>query len=290
VYADTISWRSATEPMPMVRDPRVIFDQLFGVGTTVEDRAARRREDTSILDAITATVARLKKDLGATDRTRLSAYLDDVREIERRIQNIEAHNRSGETRELPEAPVGVPDSFEEHVKLMLDLQVLAFASDITRVSAFKMGRDASGRVYPGSGVTAGFHNASHHGEKEDKIIEFEKINRYHMTLIPYFLDKLHNTPDGDGTLLQNTLLIYGSPMGDSNVHNHKRCPLFLAGHAGGRLKGNLHLRAADGTPMANVFLTLVHGLGLDDVPSFGDSTGEFDLTSVPETTVAAARG
>jgi hypothetical protein len=281
VYTDSISWASPTEPLPMIRDPRVVFDQLFGVGATPEERAARRLEDRSILDTITSAVARLTKDLGPGDRARLADYLDDVREIERRIQRVEAANSRGEPRELPGAPIGVPDAFDEHVKLMFDLQALAFASDTTRIFSFKLGRDASGRVYPGSGVTTGFHNASHHAEKEDRIIEFSRINRYHVNLIPYFLEKLKSIPDGDSNLLENTLVIYGSPMGNPNVHNHKRCPLFLAGHAGGTLKGNLHLKAEDGTPMANVFLTLLHGLGLDEMSSFGDSTGAFDLTTVP---------
>jgi hypothetical protein len=286
VYTDTISWASPTDPLPMVRDPRYAFDQLFGVGATPEERAARRQEDRSILDAIAAAVARLRKDLGPADRARLSDYLDDVREIERRIQRVEAQNSSGEPRELAGAPIGVPDSFAEHVKLMFDLQALAFASDTTRVFSFKMGRDASSRAYPESGVKTGFHPASHHGEREDRIADFAKINRYHVSLVPYFLEKLKNTPDGDGTLLDNTLILYGSPMGNSNVHNHKRCPLFLAGHAGGMLKGNLHFKAADGTPMANVMLTLLHGLGLDDMERFGDSTGEFDLTGAHMTTDA----
>ena len=285
VYTDTISWASPTDPLPMIRDPRYAFDQLFGVGATPAERAARRLEDRSILDTITAAVARLQKDLGPADRARLSDYLDDVREIERRIQKVEAQNRTGEPRELPGAPVGVPDSFSDHVKLMFDLQAVAFASDITRVFSFKMGRDASNRAYPESGVTAAFHNASHHGEREERVADFAKINTYHVSMIPYFLEKLKNTPDGDSNLLENTLIVYGSPMGNSNVHNHKRCPLFLAGRGSGLLKGNLHLKAADGTPMANVFLTLLHGLGLDDMHAFGDSTGEFDLTSVPAATV-----
>jgi uncharacterized protein DUF1552 len=282
VYTDTISWASPTEPLPMIRDPRYAFDQLFGVGATPAERAARRLEDKSVLDTITAAVARLRKDLGPGDRARLNDYLEDIREIERRIQKVEAQNRSGEPRELPGAPVGVPDSFSEHVKLMFDLQAVAFASDTTRVFSFKMGRDASNRSYPESGVNAAFHNASHHGEREDRVVDFAKINRYHVSMVPYFLEKLKNTRDEDGSLLENTLVIYGSPMGNSNVHNHKRCPLFLAGRMGGRLKGNVHLKAEDGTPMANVFLTLMHGLGLEDA-AFGDSTGEFDLTSVPQT-------
>ncbi len=191
----------------------------------------------------------------------MSNYLDDVREIERRIQKVEAFNKSGEARELPEAPVGVPDSFDEHVRIMFDIQALAFASDTTRVFSFKMGRDASSRVYPTSGVNTGFHPASHHADREDRIMDFAKINRYHVGLIPYFLKKLKETPDGESNLLDNTLVIYGSPMGDSNIHNHKKCPLFFAGHAGGRLKGGLHLKAADGTPMANAMLAALHALG-----------------------------
>jgi hypothetical protein len=286
VYTDTISWASPTQPLPMIRDPRFAFDQLFGVGATPEERRARRQEDKSILDAITAAAGRLRNTLGAADRARLNAYLDEVREVERRIQLVEARNTSGAERELPGAPAGVPDSFSEHTRLMFDLQALAFAGDTTRVFSFKLGRDASSRSYPESGTKSAFHPASHHGEREDRIVDFAKINTYHVGTIPYLLEKLKNTPDGDRNLLDNTLVIYGSPMGNSNVHNHKRCPLFLAGHLGGRLKGGVHLKAADGTPMANVFLTLLHGLGLEDMEKFGDSTGEFDLNAVPETTVA----
>ncbi|MGE0041704.1 MAG: DUF1552 domain-containing protein [Vicinamibacterales bacterium] len=288
VYMDSISWAAADQPLPMIRDPRAVFDQLFGVGATPEEREQRRREDKSILDTISSAIERLKADLGAADRARLSDYLDDVREIERRIQTVEARNSSGEHRELPEAPVGVPDDFGEHVKLMFDLQALAFSSDVTRVFAFKLSRDVSGRVYPPSGVFTGFHNASHHNENEDRIKQFEKINRYHVSLVPYFLEKLKNTPDGDGNLLDNTLVVYGSPMGNPNLHNHKRCPLFFAGKAGGQLKGGLHLKAAAGTPMANAFLSTLHKLGLDDLASFGDSSGELDLNSVPDATAAAA--
>ena len=283
VYTDTISWASAEEPLPMIRDPRVAFDQLFGVGATAEERAIRRKEDKSILDWVTTEIARLQKSLGPVDRARLSDYLDDVREIERRIRKVETLNSSGEQRALPGAPIGVPDSFGEHVKLMFDLQAVAFASDITRVFSFKMGRDASGRVYPESGVSTGFHPASHHQGREDRVTEFAKINAYHVSLIPYFLDKLKQTPEGDGTLLDQTLVMYGSPMGDSNVHNHKRCPLFLAGHAGGQLKGQLHIKAADGTPMANAMLSVGHLLGLD-LPSFGDSTAPMDLNHAAATT------
>src|SRR5207253_3811019 len=174
------------------------------------------------------------------------------------------------------------DSFEEHVHLMMDLIALAFASDVTRVFSFKLGRDASSRAYPESGVKTGFHPASHHQEREDRILEYSKINRYHVSMVPYLLEKLKNTPDADGgTLLDNSIVMYGSPMGDSNIHNHKRCPLFIAGHANGKLKGNIHIRTADGTPMANPMLTVLNDLGID-VPTFGNSTAALDLNAAPE--------
>jgi len=285
-YTDAISWASPSEPLPMLRDPRAIFDALFGVGATPDERARRRREDSSVLDTIVASIDRLKRQVGASDRARLSDYLDDVREIERRIQNVEAANRSGEPRELPTAPIGVPDSYDEHVKLMFDLQAVALASEITRVFAFKLSRDVSGRVFPQTGVTTGFHNASHHNERPERVLDFAKINTYHISLVPYFLERLKRTPDGDGTLLDNTLIVYGSPMGNPNVHNHKRCPLFLAGKAGGQLKGGLHVKAPDGTPMANVFLTMAHMLGMNELAAFGDSTGDFDVNAAVNATVA----
>jgi len=278
VYMDSISWASPKKPLPMVRDPRMVFDMLFGVGATREERAERMGTDRSILDWITHEVAGLKSSLPRSDRSRLDEYLENIREIERRIQRIEQRNLSGEARDVPTAPVGVPESYEEHVKLMFDLQATAFAGDITRVSAFKMSRDVSGRAFPESGNNAGFHGASHHGENEQRIIQFGQINKYHVSLLAYFLEKLMNTKDVDGaSLLDNSLVLYGSPMGDGNLHNHKRVGLLLAGHAGGALKGRLHVRAADGTPSANVYLTLFHKLGLDDVTVFGDSTGELSL-------------
>lgn len=277
VYTDSISWTSPTEPLPVIRSPRVAFEQLFGVGGTAEERAARRRTDASILDWITSRVAELKRELGPTDRQRMERYLDNIREIERRIQRVETRNTGGDTRELPEAPAGVPDSFDEHVKLMFDVQALAFEADVTRVFSFKMGRDASGRVFPLSESDRPFHSASHHGGKEDAIVEFSKINRYHVGLLPYFMEKLKNIVEGDGTLLDKSLIVYGSGMGDPNLHNHKRCPLVVLGHANGRLSGGRHVKAPDGTPMANPMLTMLHLLGHDDLPSFGDSTGELTL-------------
>jgi hypothetical protein len=278
VYTDMISWASPTEPLPMIRDPRMAFDQLFGAGGSTKERASRRRSTASVLDYITGQVADLNRRLDAADRVRMERYLDDVREIERRIQQVEARNSGGEARELPGSPAGVPDSFDEHVKLMFDLQALAFQADVTRVFSFKMGRDASSRVYPESGVAKGFHPASHHSNRPSNIVEFSQINRYHVSLLPYFLAKLQTLQEGDASLLDKSLIIYGSPMGDPNVHNHKRCPFIVLGGAGGRLPGNVHLRAQAGTPMANVMLTLMHTLSLTDIDQFGDSTGEFSLT------------
>jgi len=279
VYTDTISWASPDQPLPMVRDPRMVFELMFGAGGTPEQRASRRATDRSILDLLSEQMASLTRSIGASDRRRLELYANSIREIEQRISRIEKRNLSGEMRELPGAPAGVPDSFDEHVKLMFDLQVLAFQSDTTRVFSFKFGRDASGRVYPLSGVDAGFHNASHHGTAEDRIRQFSEINKYHVSLLPYFMEKLQASMDGDTNLLEKTLIMYGSPMANGNLHNHRNCPLLLLGHGGGIVDGGVHMKAADGTPMANVMLTLLHKLGVNDVETFGDSTGECSLTA-----------
>ena len=277
-YTDTISWASPSEPLPMIRNPRVAFDILFGAGNSNDDRAARRKANQSILDWITGDIASLKRQLGNTDRQRLDKYVTDIRELERRIQAVEAKNSSGDPRELPEAPIGVPDSYAEHMRLMFDFQVLAFQSDMTRVFSFKTGRDASSRQYPESGTDKAFHPASHHGGKEAAILDFNKINKYHVSMLPYFLDKLKNTQDGDSNLLDQTVIMYGSPMGDPNLHNHRRCPLMFLGKGNGMLQGGLHLKAPDGTPMANAMLALMHKYGLDN-KTFGDSTGEFAITA-----------
>ncbi|HEY7789737.1 MAG TPA: DUF1552 domain-containing protein [Vicinamibacterales bacterium] len=292
IYTDTISWASPTEPLPAIRDPRAVFNQLFGLGNSPQDRAMRRKVKSSILDWLTTQVADMKRDLGNEDRHRFDSYLTDVREIERRIQNVEAHNRSGESRDMPEAPIGVPESFHEHVEIMFDLIAAAFQADFTRAFSFKLGRDASTRVYPGAGgeaATAAFHPTSHHQEKEDRLRVFQALNTYHVSLVPYLLAKLKSIPDGDGTLLDNSLIIYGSPMGDSNVHNHRRLPLFLTGHAGGQLKGNMHIKAAEGTPMANVWLSVLQKLGVQK-EKFGDSTEAMDLNPTVETTAADRQG
>ncbi len=272
VYADTVSWAAADKPLPMERDPRTVFEKMFGDGGTVEERRARQQVDRSILDGIVQEIGRLRRGLGAGDRVRLNNYLEDVREVEQRIRKIEQFNASGEERAIPAAPLGVPDSFSEHVQLMFDLQALAFMANITRVSSFKMGRDASNRVFTESGINQPFHSLSHHGQNPETIAEFARLNAYHVSHVAPFLEKLKNTPDGDGSLLDHTLVIYGSPMGDSNIHEHKRCPLFLAGHMNGLLGGNQHLSYEPGTPMANVWLTLAHKLGVE-VEQIGDSTG-----------------
>jgi hypothetical protein len=277
VYTDSISWASPNEPLPMIRDPRLAFDLLFGAGGSAEERAERRRTRRSILDWVSGEVAGLRRQLGAADRARLDRYMDNVREIERRIQMVEARNTSGEARELPGAPAGVPDSFSEHMRLMFDIQVLALETNMTRVISFKTGRDADNRVFPESGSSQPFHPASHHGGREERILEFNRICKYRVSQMAYFLDKLKTTMDGEASLLDKSMVIWGSPMGDANVHNHRRCPLVVFGHANGRIEGGLHLKAADGTPMANAMLTLMHTLGMN-VESFGDSTGEFPLT------------
>ena len=288
-YTDSISWMSATQPLPGIRDPRVAFDQLFGAGGSKEERAVRRRTNQSILDWIAGEVAQLRREVGLDDRRRMDRYLTDVRELEQRIQALEALNTSGEARELPDAPPGVPDSYSEHMQLMFDLQVLAFETDMTRVVSFKTGRDASNRVFPESGTDRTFHSGSHHGGNPEAILEFNKINSYRLSMLDYFLKKLHGSIEGDKNLLEKTVVLWGSPMADANLHNHRRCPLILFGKGNGALTGNLHVKAPDGTPMANAMLALLHELGHDDMESFGDSTYELPLryTRAPSVTSSA---
>jgi hypothetical protein len=276
-YMDTISWANPTTPLPMTRDPRLVFEDLFGTGGSSEDRARRTSVNKSILDGITRDIGRLTRGLDAKDTGRLNDYLENIREIERRIQKIEAYNTAhGPERELPAAPIGVPDSWEEHVKLMFDLQVLAFAADVTRISTFKMSRDTSNRVFPESGCLTPWHSASHHGERPETIEDQGKINRYHLQMLAYFAEKLKNTPDGDGNLLDHSLVLYGSPMGDGNVHGHRRVPLVLMGKANGALQGNLHTLHHDDTPQANALLTVMQKLGVETA-AVGNSTGTLDI-------------
>jgi len=214
----------------------------------------------------------------------MEQYLDNVREIERRIERVVEHNSSGEERAIPEAPAGVPDSYREHMELMFDLQVLALQTDMTRVISFKTGRDAENRVFPESGSDRPFHPASHHGGREEAILEFNKICQYRVGMLPYLLEKMKGTMDGDMSLLDRSVVMFGSPMADPNLHSHRRAPLLFLGKGGGILEGNLHLKAADGTPMANAMLTLLQGLGHTDMDSFGDSTGSLMLRSAGRTT------
>ena len=285
-YTDSISWASPNEPLPMIRDPRVAFDMLYGSGGSQQDRSERRKTRRSILDFISGEVADVRKDLGVSDKARLDRYLTHVREIERRIEAIEARNTSGEQRALPDAPAGVPDSFAEHMKLMFDLQVLALETDMTRIISFKTGRDAQNRVFPESGINLPFHPTSHHGDREERIMDFNRINKFRLGQVTYLLDRLKAIQEGDGNMLDKTLVVWGSPMADPNVHNHRRCPLILFGGANGALKGNLHIKAAADTPMANAFLTMGKILGMEDLKQFGDSTGELSLTQVSPATVA----
>jgi len=270
-YTDCISWKSPTEPLPMIRNPRTAFDLLFGAGGTNEERMIRRKTHSSILDWVINEIQEINKYLGPIDRRRIGNYLSSVREIERRIQKVEEENSAGKKRELPGAPPGVPDSFSKHMELMFDLQVLALQTDITRVISFKTGRDASNRIFLESGSNKAFHPSSHHGNKEKGVMEWNKISKYRVGQMAYFLKKLQETNDGESSLLDQSMIIWGSPMGDGNLHNHRRCPLVVFGGANGQLKGGIHIKADDGTPMANVMLNLLHKMG-HDIDSFGDST------------------
>jgi hypothetical protein len=280
LYTDTISWASPTRPLPMIRDPRVAFDELFGVfgtGASPEERSARRAEDRSILDGLLDAMKRLQGKVGAGDRARVADYLETIREVERRLQAVESFNASGEPRLLPQAPRGVPDSFTEHVRMMFDLQVLALQADVTRVIAFKLGRDNSNRVYPESGFGGAFHPTSHHSGKLEKILDFAKLNAFHVGQLAYLLDRMESVRDGGSTLLHRSVVLYGSAMGDSNLHNHKRVPFLVAGHAGGAIPGGRHLVTRGGAPLANAMLGVLHALGLNDIAQFGDSDRALDL-------------
>lgn len=267
-YTNTISWSSPTSPLPMERNPQVVFDRLFGDGGTPEERAARKREDRSILDSVLADMNRLKRGLGPSDLARFDAYVDDIREIERRIALAE-HTAAidadrPETAELP---------FDEHVKLMFDLQVLAFRADITRVATMMFARDLSAKVYTESGVPDAYHALSHHQSDPVRMERYAKLNAYHVSLLGYFLDKLESTQVGDSNLLDDSLVMFGSPMGDSNLHDHNDLPVLIAGTAAGRYETNRHIENPKGTPLANLFLTLAEKEGIH-LDSFGDSSAK----------------
>jgi hypothetical protein len=273
-YMNSIAWKTASTPLPMEINPRVVFERLFGDGSSETERLENKRENRSILDSVTRETGRLEKGLGAQDRARIADYLDNVREIERRIQKAE--QQATANLAVPETPIGVPESFDEHAKLMYDLQALAYQADITRISTFMLARDLSQRTFPQIGVPEPHHSVSHHGNNPATIAKLTKINNYHMTLLAYFIDKLAKTPDGDGTLLDHSLILYGSSMSNSNEHNHFPLPLVLVGGASGRLQGGRHLKFPERTSMANLLLAILDKSGIH-MDKLGDSTGVLEI-------------
>lgn len=271
-YSNSISWATPTQPLPMELDPQVAFERLFGAGGSVEERSSRKEQDRSILDSITQSLARFKRDLGAGDRARLDEYETHIRELERRLEIAKKSSGQADTTGFI-APAGVPESFDEHVKLHFDLQALAFQADITRVSTVLYARDLTARSYPESGSPGGFHGLSHHAENPDTIAKYAKVNQYHVKCLAYFIDKLRNTKDGDGTLLDHTLVLYGSNMGDSNQHLHYDVPYVLVGGASGQLKGNRHLNYPTKSVTSGNLLQSVLGMYGVNVDRIGDSTG-----------------
>ncbi len=273
-YVNTISWRTRTTPLPMDNNPRAVFERLFGdTGTTdLTARNLRLQQNRSILDSVTEKVADLQRGLGPSDQRRLSEYLDAVRDIERRIQKAE--EQSATEWPVVDQPAGVPSSYEEHAKLMFDLQALAFQCDLTRIITFMMGRELSGRSYPEIGVSESHHPASHHENDPAKILTLSKINTFHTTLFAHYIEKLRSTPDGDGSLLDNTTILYGSGMGNSTAHSPENLPILLVGGAN-QFKGGRHLTYPKGTPMTNLLLTLMEKFGVRQ-ESLGDSNGKLD--------------
>ena len=273
-YMNSIAWRTPSSPLPMEINPRIVFERLFGDGSNMAERLQRKKEDRSILDSVTREAAQLDKGLGKRDRNIVAEYLDNVREIERRI--LRAEKQSGENMVVPDTPIGVPDSFDEHAKLMFDLQALAYQSETTRVSTFMLARDLSQRTFPQIGVPEPHHTVSHHGNNPVQIGKLQKINNYHISLLAYFLEKLRSTPDGDGTLLDHSLILYGSSMANPNEHNHSPLPMLLAGGANGRHEGNRHVKVPERTPLANLLLSVMDKAGIE-MNTLGDSTGKVEV-------------
>ena len=278
VYQNNLSWSSPTTPMPAEAHPRLVFESLFGDGGTPEERRAALRLRASLLDSVGEELASLKRELGAADRSKVDDYLESVREIERRIQKAEAEATE---RPLPDLdrPSGVPNSYADHARLMFELQILAFQGDITRVTTFQLARETSNRTYPEIGVADPHHPLSHHGNNPEKIAKMAKINAFHVSLFAEFLEKMRGTSDGDGTLLDHSLFLYGSGMGNPNVHDHQNLPIIVAGGAAGGVKGGRHLRFNKPTALANLHLTMLDKAGVD-VASFGDSDGKIDELSL----------
>ena len=277
-YANTLCWSSATTPLPMENNPRVVFERLFGGNESTDPEAwrARREEDSSILDAVGDKIAKLQGDLGHRDQLKLDEYLESIRNAERRIQMAEAQSE----RELPviEQPAGVPATFQEHAKIMFDLQLLAFQADLTRVITFMVGHETSQRAYPEIGVPDAHHPLSHHGGSAEKIEKLIRVNGYHAEMFAYYLDRMKNTPDSEGSLLDNSTILYGSGMSDGNGHNHHNLPTLIVGGGTGSIKGNRHLvyPREQETPITNLFLDMLEKFDLP-LESFGDSTGNLNV-------------
>jgi hypothetical protein len=274
VYMNTLSWSSPTTPLPTEADPRVVFERMFGDGGTAAERKAELRKSGSILDWVLGDMARLQRKLGPGDRTKVDQYLDSVREIERRIQRAERDAGLAVTTSI-DRPLGAPQAWDDHVKLMFDLQVLALQADITRVISFQLAREVSTRTYPQIGVPEAHHPTSHHQNDPEKLAKLEKINTYHVSLFAYLLEKLKATRDGDGSLLDNSMYLFGSGMGNPDVHDHSKLPILVAGGAAGRMKGGRHINYAEPTPLSNLLLTMLNKAGIES-ESFADSTGRVD--------------
>ena len=272
VYQNNLSWASPTTPLPAEAHPRLIFETLFGDGGTLAQRQAALRKRSSLLDWVGEDLSRLKRNLGPADRSKVDDYLQAVREVERRIQKAEADTKDHVLPDL-DRPAGVPAAYADHAKLMFELQILAFQGDITRVTTFQLARETSNRTYPEIGVSDPHHPLSHHGNDPDKIAKMSKINAFHVSLFADFLQKMKATADGDGTLLDNALFLYGSGMGNPNAHDHHNLPVIVAGGAAGGMKGGRHIRFEKPTPLANVHLTLLDKAGVK-LDAFGDSTGK----------------
>jgi hypothetical protein len=272
-YLNSMSWKSPTMPLPAETSPRFVFDRLFGSGDTAAQRMARSQEDRSILDGVTQEITKLRQRLGGQDRLKLGEYLDAIRDVEQRIAKAESYNSD---LAIPDRPVGVPETFREHAELMLDLQALAFQADITRVSSFMMARENVNRSYNEIGLPEAHHAMSHHGNNPEKMALFSKLNAYHAETLAYFVKKLQAIPDGDGTLLDRTVVLYGSGMSDGNTHNNYNVPVVVIGGKDQNVAGNRHLRYPKGTPLANLSLTLIDKFGVP-MERFGDSTGELNL-------------
>lgn len=274
VYQNNLSWSTPTTPLPSEAHPRIVFETLFGEGGSSAERRAALRKRASLLDAFNNDIARLKRKLGAGDRQKVDHYLDTIREVERRIQRAEADTANNPLPDL-DRPVGVPAAYADHARLMFDLQVLALQGDVTRVITFQLARETSNRTYPEIGVPDPHHPLSHHGNDPDKIARMAKINQFHVSLFAEYLQKLKDTPEGDGSLLDHSLILYGSGIGNPNIHDHTNLPILVAGGAAGGMKGNRHIRYEKPTPLANLHLTLLDKVGVR-LDSFADSTGKLD--------------